>query len=84
VRLGEEARGHVLYSLLPKGSSLYKGWGAPYPPPQASPRAAAMVGGAQLAPKTLTQAGLGQGLGRPLFFFLPHGLLSRNWPIRSF
>jgi hypothetical protein len=86
--MGGGARG-IVVSSPPKASLYIVGRGAPLPPPQGSQGrrpgrrrvAAARVCGGQLAPKTLTMAGLGQGSMAPFFCF-PHGLLSVNWPIR--
>jgi hypothetical protein len=90
---GGRLREDVLVDCVssPPKAPLYIGvGGAPYPLPKAAlgRRPREEEGGGQgwwgpvSPPKTLTLAGLGQGSRAPLFFFLPHGLLSENWPIR--
>jgi hypothetical protein len=68
----EEGSWNCVSSLL-LGPSFKWGGGAPYPSPKA-PRVAAKEeegsGQGWPAKETLTRAGLGQGLGRPLFSFL--------------
>jgi hypothetical protein len=74
----------------PKGPSLYRGRGAPYPLPKAAlgqhpgEERAARAGGAQPPPpKTLTLAILGQGSRAPPFFSLM-GLFSEIGPLGDF
>jgi hypothetical protein len=81
----------LLCHLLPRPLLYIVGRGCTLPLPQGSPREAAKGGGGRWWPRlvgpshpqTLTLVGLGQGpRAPPIFLFLPHGLLSVNWPVR--